>query len=88
MLINYEKYTKNWSPRGTVVLLVADTLATGFFLGLALTAGIYTHKTWNWALPLVLSFGSGVGALQATLILLHYCSSYQSAKSRGCFHLT
>jgi hypothetical protein len=66
-LINYDKYANGWSLKNVVLVLVVDSLVTGFFLGSAVTEGIYTHKAWNWAWPLILAFSSGVGALQLTL---------------------
>jgi len=35
--------------------------------------GIHLHNSWNWIWPLVLGFGSGVGVLQAALIVLYNC---------------
>ena len=35
-LIDYDKYTKKWSPRSTIMLLVVEAILTGFFLGAAL----------------------------------------------------
>ena len=74
-LIDYDKYQKKWNPRSVVVLLVVEALATGFFLGLALMEAIHSYNSWEWIWPLVLGFGSGVGVLQAALIVLHNCGA-------------
>ena len=72
-LINYDKYTKKWSPRSTVGLAVFEALITGFFLGATLFQSLRGHDVWTWVWPLVMAFASGVGALQATLVALHNC---------------
>jgi hypothetical protein len=72
-LIDYDKYQRKWSPRSVVVLLGVESLATGFFLGLALMEGIHSHNSWDWIWPLALGFASAVGVLQAGLIELHNC---------------
>jgi hypothetical protein len=80
-LIDYDKYQKKWNPRSAVVLLVVEALATGFFLGLALIEGIHSHNSRDWIWLLVLGFGSGVGVLQAALIVLHNCRA--STQTQG-----
>jgi len=72
-LIDYQKYTKKWTPRSVVVLLLVEALVTGFFLGVALMEGTASNKSSAWIFPLVLGFASGVGALQAALVTLHNC---------------
>jgi hypothetical protein len=74
-LIDYQKYTKNWTPRSVVVLLLVEALVTGFFLGMALMEGAASKQSsaWTFSLFLVLGFSSGVGALQSTLVALHNC---------------
>jgi hypothetical protein len=74
-LIDYDKYTKKWTPRSVVVLLLVESLVTGFLLGLALMEGIVSNKSSVWIFPLVLAFGSGVGVLQTTLVALHNCQT-------------
>ena len=72
-LIDYDKYSKKWSPRATILLLVVESVVTGFLLSWSLIGIVRGHDVWSWAFPLVLGFSSGVGALQATLIALHNC---------------
>ncbi|MBI3644441.1 MAG: hypothetical protein HY233_00510 [Acidobacteriales bacterium] len=79
-LIDYDKYTKKWSPRSTIVLAVVEAVVAGFFLGAALIEAVRGHDVWVWIWPLVMGFASGVGALQATLVALHTCPP--SAKTR------
>ena len=78
-LIDYDKYTKKRTPRSVVVLLLVESLVTGFLLGLALMEGIASSKSLAWIVPLVLGFGSGVGVLQTTLVALHNCQAYTKA---------
>ena len=35
-LIDYDKYTKKWSPRTVIMLLVVQAISTGLLLGVAL----------------------------------------------------
>ena len=72
-LIDYDKYTKKWSPRGAIMLAVVDAIVTGFFLGAALFEALRGRDVWTWIFSLVMAFSSGVGALQATLVALHNC---------------
>ena len=72
-LIDYAKYKKKWTPRSVIMLLVVEAVVTGFLLGAALIGAVHSYRSWDWIWPLVLGFGSGVVALQATLIALHNC---------------
>lgn len=72
-LIDYDKYTKKWSPRTTICLLVVEAVSAGFFLGSALIEAVRGQDVWLWLLPLGMAFLSGVGTLQTTLIALHNC---------------
>jgi hypothetical protein len=72
-LIDYDKYSRKWSPRSTVVLAVVESIVTGFFLGVTLFESLRGREVWTWVSPLVMTFASGVGALLATLIALHNC---------------
>jgi hypothetical protein len=69
-LIDYDRYTKNWSLRNWVMLLVVEAISTGLFLGMAM----FQRDVFLRILFLVLAFSSGVGTLQATLVVLHNCS--------------
>jgi hypothetical protein len=79
-LIDYDKYSKKWTPRSVVMLLLVEALVTGFFLGTGLVEAVHSDNSWGWIWPLVLGFGSGIGALQATLLALHNCPA--SAESQ------
>ena len=72
-LIDYDKYTKKWTPRSVIMLLLVEALVTGFFLGVSLMEGTSPHKSSGWIFPLVLAFSGAVGVLQTTLIALHNC---------------
>jgi hypothetical protein len=72
-IIDYDKYTKKWSPRSPVLLAVCESIITGFLLSAALFGSLRRQDVWTWVFPLVLAFASGLGALQATLIALHNC---------------
>jgi hypothetical protein len=72
-LIDYDKYTKKWSPRSTILLAVVESIITGFFLSAALFESLRRQDGWTWVMPLVLGFASGVSALLATLVALHNC---------------
>lgn len=72
-LIDYDKYTKKWSPRSTVVLAVVESIVTGFFLGATLFEFLRHGEARTWIWPIVMAFASRVGAFQATLIALHNC---------------
>lgn len=72
-LINYDKYTKKWSPRSTILLAVVESITTGFFLSAALFESLRRLDVWAWVVPLALGFASGVSALLATLVALHNC---------------
>ena len=72
-LIDYDKYTKKWSPRSTIMLLVVEAILTGFFLGAALFEALRGRDAWEWIFTLALAFSSGVGTLQSTLVFLHNC---------------
>ena len=88
-LIDYDKYTKKWSPRSTIMLLVVEAVVTGFFLGATLFEALRGHDIWAWIMPLVLGFSSGVGTLQATLIALHNCPpSAKTSQAEAVPHLT
>lgn len=88
-LIDYDKYTKKWSPRGTIMLLVMEALVTGFFLGATLFEALRGRDIWAWIMPLVLGFSSGVGTLQATLIALRNCpQSAKAGQGEAVPHLT
>jgi hypothetical protein len=63
-----------------ILLLLVESLATGFLLGLALLEGTAYNKASAWIFPLFLGFGSGVGAWQATLVALRNCQT--STKTR------
>jgi hypothetical protein len=78
-LIDYDKYTKKWSPRSTILLLVVEAVVAGFFLGSALIEAVRGREVLAGILPLGMAFLSGVGTLQATLIALHNCP--QSVKT-------
>jgi hypothetical protein len=75
-LIDYDKYTKKWSPRSTILLLVVEAMVTGLLLGAALFEVLRGHDVWEWIFTLALAFSSGVGTLQSTLILLHICPPF------------
>ncbi len=79
-LINYDKYQKKWTPRGTIVLLVVEAAATGLFLGSALIEVTHRQELWTWILSLALGFSSGVATLQATLVALHNCPPSKAGK--------
>jgi hypothetical protein len=88
-LIDYDKYTKKWSPRSTIMLLVVEAIVTGFFLGATLFEALRGHDIWAWIMPLVLGFSSAVGTLQATLIALHNCpASAKTDQPEAVPHLT
>jgi hypothetical protein len=88
-LIDYDKYTKKWSPRSTITLLVVEAIVTGFFLGATLFEALRGHDIWTWITPLVLGFSSGVGTLQAMLIALHNCPpSAKTGHAEAVPHLT
>lgn len=70
-LINYDKYKKKWTPRSTVVVAVIQAFVTGLFLGTALMVATHSHNIWGWIWLLAMGFGSGIGALEATLVALH-----------------
>lgn len=72
-LIDYEKYARKWSPRGTVILAVVEAIVTGFFLAATLFESLRRHEAWSWITPLAMAFASGVGAFQATLVAVHNC---------------
>ena len=73
-LIDYDKYQKKWTPRGTILLLVVEASCTGLFLGSAVIEAARRQDVWTWILPLALGFMSGIGTLQATLVALHNCA--------------
>jgi hypothetical protein len=88
-LIDYDKYTKKWSPRSTILLLVVEAVVAGFFLGAALIEAVRGREVWAWILPLCMAFLSGVGTLQATLVALHNCPpSVKTLQSETVPHLT
>lgn len=88
-LIDYDKYTKKWSARSTIILLVVEAIVTGFFLGATLFEALRGHNVWAWIMPLVLGFSSGVGTLQATLIALRNCQPFPKAdQAKAVPHLT
>jgi antibiotic biosynthesis monooxygenase (ABM) superfamily enzyme len=68
----YEKCTKYWPPRNWVLTLVVEAVFTGLFLGMTLFVG--GHDAFLRMLFLVLTVSSGVGTLQATLVVLYNCS--------------
>lgn len=72
-LINYDKYSKKWTPRSVILLLLVEALVTGFFFGMALMEAIFPHRSSGWIFPLVLAFSSAVGVFQTTLLALHNC---------------
>jgi hypothetical protein len=72
-LIDYDKHTRKWSPRSTVVLAVVESIVTGFFLGVTLFESLRRGEARTWLWPLVMAFASGVGAFQSTLVALHNC---------------
>jgi hypothetical protein len=74
-LIDYDRYTRKWSPRSTVLLAVVESIVTGFFLSASLFEFLRGRDVWTWITPLVMAFASGVGALLATLVALHNCPS-------------
>jgi hypothetical protein len=82
-LIDYDKYTKKWSPRSVIMLLVVETFATGLFLGVALMEGTSQYKSSSWIFPLVLAFSSAVGVLQTTLLALHNCRGLGDPNTTG-----
>ncbi len=69
-IIDYDKYSKKWSPRSAVLMAVADSVFTGFFLSSALFEFLRKRDVWMWMLPLGFALLSGVGALLATLVAL------------------
>src|SRR5579863_5075897 len=73
-LIDYDKYQKKWTPRGTILLLVVEAASTGLFLGSGVIETARRQDVWTWVLPLALGFLSGVATLQATLVALHNCA--------------
>ena len=75
-LINYDKYTKKWTPRSVILLLLVEALGTGFFLAVTLMVGTSPHKSSAWILPLAIAFSSAVGVLQTTLLALHNCRKF------------
>jgi len=79
-LIDYDKYTRKWSPRSTVVLAVVDSIFTGFLLSAALFEFLRGRDVWTWIAPLAMAFASGVGALLATLVALHNCPPSASSQ--------
>ena len=88
-LIDYDKYTKKWSPRSTIMLLVVEAIVTGFFLAATLFEALRGRDIWAWIMPLVLGFSSGVGTLQATLIALRNCPPSAKTDQGGAVpHLT
>jgi hypothetical protein len=88
-LIDYDKYTKKWSPRSTILLAVVEATVTGFFLSAVLFEALRGRDVWTWVLPLVLAFSSGVGALQATLVALHNCPTFAKiGQGEAVPHLT
>lgn len=72
-LIEYDKYTKKWTPRTVIGLLVMEAISTGLLLGVALMEIASPFKSSGWIFPLVLGFGSAVGVVQTTLLALHNC---------------
>jgi len=72
-IIDYEKYSKKFSPRSAVLMAVFDSIFAGFFLSAALFESLRRHDTWTWMLPLGFAILCGVGALQATLVALRNC---------------
>ena len=69
-IIDYDKYSKKWSPRSAVLLAVVESVCTGFFLSSALFESLRRHDIWTWILPLGFAILSGVGASIATLVAL------------------
>jgi len=55
------------------MLLVVEAISTGLFLGMTLMEVTSPLKSSGWIFPLVLGFGSAVGAVQTTLLALHNC---------------
>jgi len=72
-VIDYEKYSKKYSPRSAVLIAVLDSIFTGIFLNAALFESLRRHEVWTWVLPLGFAILCGVGALQATLVALRDC---------------
>jgi hypothetical protein len=88
-LINYDKYTKKWSPRSTIMLAVVEATVTGFFLGATLFEVLRGRDVWTWVWPLVMAFAIGVGTLQATLVALHNCpASTKTGQGEAVPYLT
>jgi hypothetical protein len=79
-LIDYDKYQKKWTPRGTILLLVVEAASTGLFLGSGVIEAARRQDVWTWVLPLALGFMSGVATLQATLVALHNCAPSPAAQ--------
>lgn len=80
--INYDKYTKKWSPRSTIMLVVVEAINTGFFLGATLFEALRGRDVWTWVSPLVMAFAFGVGTLHATLVALQQLSGTNQDRSR------
>ena len=55
------------------MLLVAEATSTGLLLGVTLME--VALKSSGWILPLVLGFGSAVGAVHTTLLAIHNCQA-------------
>lgn len=79
-LINYEKYAKRWSPRGTIVLLVVEAFSAGLFFGAGIIDLAAKHDSWGVAFEFSMAFGAAVGVLGAALVALHYCRSAQAER--------
>ena len=72
-LVDYEKYTRKWSPRSSVVMAVTDGIVTGFFLGATLYEYLRGRNELSWIWPAAMAFLAGVGTLLSTLVALHNC---------------
>ena len=71
--IDYDKYSKKWSPRSAVLMAVTYSVFTGFFLSSALFEALRRHDVWTWMLPLGFALLNGTGAVLATLVALRNC---------------
>jgi hypothetical protein len=71
-LIDYDKHTKYWSLRNWVMCLVVEAIFTGLCVGMTVFPAPH-GVAFTRMIFLVLAISSGLGTLQATLIVLHNC---------------
>jgi hypothetical protein len=57
-IIGYDTDMKKWSPRATIVGVVAQAVLTGFFLGAAFVESVRGRTVFAWIFPLVMGLSS------------------------------